>query len=142
MIMQGLRELFAGEATIVALLSRSLPKFPGVYIGKAPQKAPLPYLLLTRMDQADNESLEGTGGSGWLYMAEVDVDAKAATYDKAETLARAVNTFFRNYAGAAGDVTVEAVVKQGTQDGYEDLGDGTDEGRHIVTLDYQVQYRS
>lgn len=141
MILQAMRQLFANENSIKTLLARPSSQHSGAYVSRAPQGAPLSYLLLTRMDQDDNESLAGTGGSGWLYSAEVDVDAKANTYEKADALAKAVNDFFRNYSGTVGGVTIEAVIKQGQQDGYEDLGNSADQGRHIVTLDYQVQFR-
>ncbi len=127
----GLVSLLTGEATISAIVSSR------VYIGKSPQKAPFPHIVITQMDSEENNSLDG---SGELRFITYDIDCKAQTSVAAESLASAARTFIKNYSGTAGSFTIGAVLVNGEADDYEPPQDGSDTGVHTVTLDIDVQY--
>jgi hypothetical protein len=129
-ILPSLRTLFKATTAISPLVSE-------VYVNTAEQSASLSYLLLTQIDNEFNLRLDGTGG---LIFTDVDVDCKAATYVKAQTLADAVKAYFQDYTGTAGDDTVKAVLLNGERSDYEPPQDGSAIGKHVISLDFNVQW--
>jgi len=127
----GLRALLTGEATISTIVGSR------VYITRAPQGAVYPHVLITQMGSEENLALDGTGP---LRFLDIDIDCKATTGKGAADLAKAVRDFIKDYSGAAGGETIEAVILNGEVDGYEDPRDGSDVGTVMVTLDVTIQY--
>lgn len=132
-ILTGIRTLFLAEETITDLVATN-----GVHVNTIPQSAADPYVLLTLMSQDNALRLEGTGG---LLFTDIDIDCKAVTHAKASALADAIEAYFGDYTGAAGDQTVGAVLLNDRDDDYEAPQNKTDKGLHVVTLDVQVQWR-
>ena len=128
----GMVTLLTGEATISAIVSSR------VYVGKAPQKATLPYLVLTQLGSEENTSIDGA--SGQLRFLTFDIDCKAKTSVQAESLGNAVRVFLDDYSGTAGSYTIGAVILNSESDDYEPPTDGSDIGVHVVTLDVEIQY--
>lgn len=130
----GLVSLLSGESTVNAICGSR------IYIGKAPQKAIFPHLIITQMSSEENGTLDGK--SGQLRFLNFDIDCKSKTSVQAEQLANAVRTFLDDYSGAAGDFTIGAVIMNDESDDYEPPTDGSDIGVHIVTLDLDIQYNT
>lgn len=128
----GLVALLSTESTITAICSTR------VYVSKAPEKALLPYVIITQMSSEENPSLDGA--SGKLRFITFDIDCKSKTSVQAESLGNAVRTFIQDYTGAAGNFTIGAVIMNDESDSYEPPQDGSDVGVHVVTLDLDVQF--
>lgn len=128
----GLVALLSTESTITAICSTR------VYVSKAPEKALLPYVIITQMSSEENPSLDGA--SGKLRFITFDIDCKSKTSVQAESLGNAVRTFIQDYTGAAGNYTIGAVIMNDESDSYEPPEDGSDVGVHVVTLDLDVQF--
>jgi hypothetical protein len=128
----GLVALLSTESTITAICSTR------VYVSKAPEKALLPYIIITQMSSEENPSLDGA--SGKLRFITFDIDCKSKTSVQAESLGNAVRTFIQDYTGAAGNYTIGAVIMNDESDSYEPPEDGSDVGVHVVTLDLDVQF--
>ena len=128
----GLVALLSTESTITAICSTR------VYVSKAPEKASLPYVIITQMSSEENPSLDGA--SGKLRFITFDIDCKSKTSVQAESLGNAVRTFIQDYTGAAGNYTIGAVIMNDESDSYEPPQDGSDVGVHVVTLDLDVQF--
>lgn len=137
MILIGLRTLLLAQSSITDLVTNDGGRKVGVYIEKAPQGAALRYVILADIDEDPYAALDGTTG---LKATEIDIDSKGATYDQAMALAEAVDAFFKDYSGAAGDQTIAAVVKQNRLTQWEPLEDGSENGRFVVTDSYLVQW--
>ena len=128
----GLVSLLSAESTITAICSTR------VYIGKAPQTAAFPHIIITQMGSAENVSLDGASGA--LRFLTFDIDCKAKTSVQAESLGNAVRTYLDDFSGTAGTYTIGAVIMNDESDDYEPPQDGSDVGVHVVTLDLDVQY--
>ena len=128
----GLVALLSTESTITAICSTR------VYVSKAPEKALLPYIIITQMSSEENPSIDGA--SGKLRFITFDIDCKSKTSVQAESLGNAVRTFIQDYTGAAGNFTIGAVIMNDESDSYEPPQDGSDVGVHVVTLDLDVQF--
>jgi hypothetical protein len=128
----GLVALLSTESTITAICSTR------VYVSKAPEKALLPYVIITQMSSEENPSIDGA--SGKLRFITFDIDCKSKTSVQAESLGNAVRTFIQDYTGAAGNFTIGAVIMNDESDSYEPPQDGSDVGVHVVTLDLDVQF--
>lgn len=131
MILPSLRTLFKATTDISALVTE-------VYVNEAAESASVSYLLLTQVAADYNLRLDGT--AGMMRMTDVDVDCKAATYVKAQALADAVKTYFQDYTGTAGDDVVQAVLLNGERSDYEPPQDKSPNGKHVISLDFNVQW--
>lgn len=130
----GLVSLLSGEVTVNTICGSR------VYVGKAPQTASFPHVIITQMSSEENVSLDGA--SGQLRFLKFDIDCKAKTSVQAEALANAVRIFIDDYSGTAGSYTIGAVILNDESDDYEPPQDGSDVGVHVVTLDVDVQYNA
>ena len=123
--------LLAGESSVTNLVSTR------IYIGKAPQGAALPHIVITQMDSEENVALDGTGG---LRFVDFDIDCKADRSVEAEALGKAVRTFLDDYTGTAGSETVGAVIVNSESTDFEPPHDASDVGIHTTLLDVTIQY--
>jgi len=109
-----------------------------IYINKAPQRAAVPYLILSQLSSEEYLSLDSTTSN--LRGIVVDIDCKGRTFPEAQSLAEAVKTKLTDYSGAAGTFTVRAAIFNDETHDYEPAADGSDNGVHVITLDYDFQY--
>ena len=127
----GLISLFANEASINTYVSSR------IYANKAPEKAPLPYIVITQMSSEEFKSLDNTGN---LRMLTFDVDCKAERVLTASAISDAVRVYVQDYSGTAGSYTIGAVLLNSETHDFEPPQDGSDRGVHVVTLDLDVQF--
>ena len=130
----GLVSLLSAESTITSICSTR------VYIGKAPQTAAFPHIIITQMGSEENVSLDGASGA--LRFLTFDIDCKAKTSVQAESLGNAVRAYLDDFSGTAGSYTIGAVIMNDESDDYEPPQDGSDVGVHVVTLDVDIQYNA
>lgn len=125
--------LLTGESTISTLISSRC------YVGKAPQKSTLPFILITQMASEQNTTMDGASSS--LRFIDYDIDCKADRAIEAAQLADAVRVFLDDFSGATGGTeTIGAVLMNDETDDFEPPADGSDVGIHVVTLDVTIQY--
>ena len=106
------------------------------YVNKAPQKAVLPYIVLTQLNSEEFLSLDATTST--LRSIVVDVDCKGRTFPEAESLANAVRARLTDYSGTAGSYTIGASIFNSESHDYEPATDGSDNGVFAITLDYDI----
>lgn len=106
------------------------------YINKAPQKAALPYLVLTQLNSEEFLSLDNTTSA--LRSIVIDIDCKGRTFPETEGLANAVKARLTDYSGSAGSYTVGASIFNSEAHDYEPATDGSDNGVFAITLDYDI----
>jgi len=109
-----------------------------VYVNKAPQKAVLPYVILTQLNSEEYPTLDGL--TSVLRTVTIDADCKGRTFPEVQSLAEAVKALLKDYSGAAGTYTVGAVLYNGEVHDFEPPSDGSDNGNHVITLDFDIQY--
>jgi hypothetical protein len=132
MITHGLRSLLLADAGIAALVGQR------VYVNQAAQTAALPYIVITQIDLDPMLALDGTYG---MQSAEIDVDCYGMNHVTAAAVAAAVKAKLNDYSGAAGDDDmIDAVLLLDENDGPLAPNDGTQTGRHLVTVEYEVQF--
>lgn len=124
--------LLTGEATISSLVGSR------VYVGKAPQGATLPHIVITQMASDENTTLDGDSGS--LRFVDFDIDCKADRSIEADALGKAVRVFLDDYKGTAGSQTIAAVLFNDESMDYEAPTDASDRGIHVTLLDVTIQY--
>ena len=133
MIVDGLIALLGGESTVTDLVAAT-----HIWSQVADQSVgDDPHILIHRLGENHNLTLTDTGG---LIFADVDVDCKARTPGKAAEVAHAVREFLKDYEGAAGDVTVKAVLLNDESDDFESPESGRGVGRYVTSLNFEVQY--
>ncbi|MCA9052985.1 MAG: DUF3168 domain-containing protein [Planctomycetaceae bacterium] len=108
-----------------------------VYVSDTPQSATEPRIEVHELNLDPMVVMEGTSG---LRSATIDIDCKSTTPVKAKALADAVEAAFNDFTGAAGDITVKAVVFQDRSDSTEAPSSGSQKSVYVTTLDYLVQY--
>lgn len=131
MIVDGLRQWLVAQNTAAG--SRVWPS-------QAPQRSALPHIVFERTAEDKHPALDGTGGHGELATATFEIECKAATPAAATALAAAVGAAIKDYTGAMGDSTCEAVQLEDEYDSHETPTDGKDAGRFVTTLEVQIQY--
>ena len=129
------------RAAMVAILNADGPVtgYTGsrIFIGKAPQSAQLPYIVITDLQSDELETMDATFG---LRFVDYDVDCKAASSTESDGLAEAVRTALRGYTGTIAGATVRAMVLNGETLDFEPPTSGDDGGIYTVTVDCQMQY--
>jgi hypothetical protein len=108
------------------------------YINKAPQKAQLPYVILTQLNSEEFLTIDNTTST--LRSITIDIDCKGRTFPETEQLANAVRGRLTDYSGAAGAYTVGASIFNSESHDYEPATDGSDNGIFVITLDYDIMF--
>lgn len=134
---ESLRTLFLAESTITDITATGPHSVEAIYCGDSPQKAGQPRLEIHELNLDPMLSLDGTSG---MRTATIDIDCKARSKPIASNLADSVESYFNDYTGAAGSVTIDAVLLSDRTDSTESPDSATDEKLYVVTLDYDIQF--
>ena len=132
-IVSNLRTLLIAEATINTLLSSTT----ACGTDKTDQNIAMPYLVLTQLNEDLMLTLGATTG---LRNVEVDIDCVASSRVTADNVADAVETYIKDYSGAAGASTIRAVLLNDRAYDAIPIGQGTENYKFVTTLNLQVQY--
>lgn len=129
----GLRKLFLTTNVITSIVGDR------VFITRVPQgvNTEKDHIVITQISSEEHKSLDGTSE---LRFLDFDVDCKAMTSAKADTLAAVVRGFLKDYSGPAGDQIIKAVLFNGESDGEEPPTDGSDKVLYVTSLDFNIQY--
>jgi hypothetical protein len=123
--------------TLLAAQSLGLASASAIYTDKTDQNEPMPYLVLTQLNEDPMKTLGGTTG---MRNAEFDIDCVASSRVTADSVADAVDSFIKDYSGAAGASTVRAVLLNDRAYDCIPTGQGTENHKFVTTLNFQVQY--
>lgn len=131
-----LRTLLAAEATITSLLASTT----AVYVDSTDQNKPMPYLSITKTGGDPMKYLSSTSG---MQRAEIEIDSVAESRITANAINTAVFAYIKDYSGAAGSDTINAVLVEddGTNDAIP-IGQGTENYKYITTLGLVVLWTS
>lgn len=141
MIELGLRALLLAQAGITALA----PAQPvngsncdAVFNETEIQGFAPPFIVIEQTGFDPMVCLDGTYG---MQATEFEIGCYATSKPAALTLAKTVNEFLRDYAGAAGaDDRIDAVIQQGKRNSRFLTQTGTDARHHVVTVSYLIQH--
>ena len=127
----GLVSLLTGESTISAIVGSR------VFVNKAPQGQPFPYIIITQISSEDFKAIDGTGEA---RAVDFDIDCKAEQSIEAADLGDKVREFIQDYTGAAGAEYIRAVLLNDQSEDFEPPTDGSDVGVHTSLVDITVQW--
>jgi len=129
----GVVTLLQAQSPITGLL-----KTPAsIYTDKTDQSGGMSYLVVTQLHEDPYKTLSGTSG---MRKAELDIDCVASSRPKADALADAVDSFIKDYAGAAGASTIRAVLLNDRAYDLIPIGQGTENYKFVTTLNVEIQY--
>lgn len=141
MIEAGIRSLLLEQSSITGIARPGVVDgvtYPGVFNEYAPQGFRPPFVVVRQIDSDPMGDLTDTDG---LESTEFEIDACARSYDEAQTLARNIARFFRDYEGEAGpEDVIEAVIMGSKRVTQLDEETGADSRLHVVTRAFQVMH--
>jgi hypothetical protein len=107
-----------------------------IYKDKIPQKnTTWPVLTYRTVSTQQEHDLSGACG---MARPRIQLDCWHETSVGAEALAEAVRNALDGYTGAMGSATVSVALLEDTQDFYRPNEDGSDNGVHQISLDFQI----
>lgn len=132
-IATNLRTLLLAQSAITDELASTT----ACYTDKTDQNKPLPYLVITQITEDPMKTLGTTTG---LRKVEFDIDCVASSRPGADDVADAVETFIKDYTGAASTNTARAVLLNDRAHDAIPIGQGTENYKFVTTLSIEVQY--
>ncbi len=91
-----------------------------------------------RWQRISGRHIHFQGGRTGLEQPRIQVDCYASTYSEAKQLATAVRHAIYEFAGVRGDINVRQARLDNDTDGFENVDDGSDEGRYRVQQDWLI----
>lgn len=141
MIESGLRSLLLDQPSITGLARPGVVDgvtYDGVFSEYAPQGFRPPFVVVRQIDSDPMGDLTDTDG---LETTDFEIDAVSRSFDEAQSLARKIAVFFRDYEGEAGpDDVIEAVIMGSKRVVQLDDESGADQRMHVITRAYQVMH--
>lgn len=110
------------------------------YPMRAPESAPLPYVIYGRLATARESIMVGNTAVNVRPSGDFAVEIYAATYSGAKTLADAVRLGLHNFTGTAHGVTIRLCLLAEERDGDPVDFDGQDKPTYVVEHLYQVRW--
>lgn len=108
---------------------------------RAPEAAPLPYVVYGRIGTARESIMAGPTPVNVNPAGDFAVEIYAATYSGAKTLADSVRTACHNFTGTAHGVTIRLALLTEERDGDPIDFDGQDKPTYVVEHLYQVRWQ-
>lgn len=130
---EGLRSLLIGETSVTDLLATT----GSVFVDAITQDYELDYISLTVLNQDPMKYLDSTSG---MRTSNIDIDCVATTRVKSSALADAVDAFIKDYSGAAGSNTINAVLLEALSYDAVPVQQGSDNYKYITTLNVDIQH--
>ncbi len=138
----GLRTLLLAQSSITTLAPAQTVgglSIDAVFLDHPVEGVKPPYVLITLTSHDPYKRLDGTGGT--MRRSDIDIDCYASNRPAVITLAAAVETFLRDYSGAAGTSdTINAVLLDNARDDTVYLGDGRDQRHYVRSLSFIIQH--
>jgi len=108
-----------------------------IYPAALPQNADLPAIVYHVMGGSPDDVLTGSSGS---YRASVDLDCISTNHITTNNLAEQVRLLIQGYFGAMGTEQVNAARLTGRFENYLNPIDGSDVGKHVVALNFDITH--
>ena len=125
-IEKAIRAILVANSTVAAITTRCYP-------AKLPQNPTYPLILFSKVTGMRDHHLQGPSG---LAHPRFQVEAWAATYDAAKTLANAIKVALDGYAGTQGAVKIGSILIESERDSYEEAV-----SCHRVIMDWFIWHR-
>jgi hypothetical protein len=142
MIETGLRTLLLAQSSITTLAPAQTVgglSVDAVFLDHPVEGVKAPYVLITLTSHDPYKRLDGTGGT--MRRSDFDIDCYASNRPASIALAGAVETFLRDYVGAAGaSDTINAVLWESSRNEVVSLGDGRDARHYVRSLSFIIQH--
>lgn len=132
-IEEGLVALFKAESSITSLLSGAT----AIAIDTIDQHIEYAHLSLSLISTDPMKTLTETSG---LRNAEVDVDCCDLSKVNANDIADAIESYFNDFTGTAGDHTIEAVLLNDRTTDKFVIGQASQKIKYVTTLNYTIFY--
>jgi hypothetical protein len=141
-IESGIRTLLGAQSSITNLLTSQTigtVTFNGIFVQQAKQGFIPPFIAIKRIERDPMACLDGTVG---MMSSDIVVSCVALTSDKADAVAKAVTDYFKDYTGAAGSDTIDAVIW--TDAPTDEIADpaGGEVAWKSVDLEFTVQHHT
>ncbi len=127
-VQHDLRSFIVARPAVATLTNR-------VVRNEFPQTNQLPAVRYQRTGANDDVTQDGAGG---LTETVFVIDCFGTTQDQADSLADAVRTALRGYAGTMGATTVRAIFIRDTADDYTPFPEGSDLFIPFTSMDAHV----
>lgn len=141
-ITHGVRALLRQQPSIMGTVKPQTVQnitYPGVFTRNVVQGFKPPFIVIKRADFDPMECLDGTTG---LQSTTLNITSSSNSDEESEALAKAIQDFFKDYAGPAGlDQTIKAVNWLDQQDTEDEDNQGGDQFQYAVTNVFQVQHQ-
>lgn len=122
---EALWALLAGSSAVQSLVAGR------VFWGVAPQKTPLPYLVLNIVSAVDHPHMQGAGGF-WQYRVQVD------SYGAVRAAARTLSRMVRAEINGTQSGEIRLILFDSEREDFE----GAAHGRpHRISQDYNITWR-
>lgn len=146
MIEAGIRTLFLAQSSITTLVPAQTidtKSFSGVFVQQSKEgfkpASGKGLIVIERTGRDPMVALDGTYG---MQSSDITVNCIAKASDDADAIANAVTDYFKDYTGAAGSDTIDAVIwTDSNMDDYPPP-DGTDVPWKVVALEFTVQHHT
>lgn len=132
MIEQAIQSMILADASFNAIAGNA------VFYNKAPQKAALPYVILSRISAQRILSFAGYSG---LTAPRVQVDCYATTYTQVRKMADVIRLAINGFRGTVLGKEIQGVFLEDDRDSYEPPEHGDEVGVHRVSNDYFVWFK-
>tara|TARA_R100001244_G_scaffold42896_1_gene38642 strand:+ start:678 stop:1100 length:423 start_codon:yes stop_codon:yes gene_type:complete len=127
----GIRTYLLTKSTITDIVGTR------IYPSALPQNADLPAIVYDVIGGRPDDVLTGSSGS---YRASIDLDCISTNHITSNNLAEQVRLVTQGYFGAMGDEQVNASRLTGRFEQYLAPIDGSDLGRHVVALSFDITH--
>lgn len=133
-ITQGIVALFKAEASITSLLDTTA----AIANDTIDQGISLPHISISGISEDYMGTLTSSIGS--LRSREIDIDCVAESKVEADSIADAVEAYFGDFTGTAGDHTIKAVLLQDRGEDKIPVNQASQRFKYVTTVTAQVMY--
>lgn len=143
-ITKAIRDRLRVNAGVLDILTK-----PKVYKRRAAVQASFPYVIVSvaSVEFPARSQARREDASDQIVKAKIQIDCftsektSATAEEDVDRLAEAVAVAMDDFSGTAGGVTVGRSRQIDERDNYERLQDGSDNGIHRITQDYDVWFK-
>ena len=132
---EAVRKLLTDDTEVSELISSR------VYAQHAPQKAPVPYIVYSRVS---GDHLQHTTAASGLASTSIQLDMFGVTYSQAKDLGEEVRLALDGFSGvvstATKTITIKTITIETHTDGFEIPPAAGQKGTHRVIMDFAVWY--
>jgi hypothetical protein len=140
MIEAGIRTLLLSQSSITTLVPNQIidkTTFQPIFDQEVKEGIKPPFIAIERDSRDPMGALDGTYG---MMSSEITVHCVGTSPSKADAIANAVTDYFKDYKGAAGSDTIDAVIWNDSPTDQYQPPDGSEVAWKSVDLEFTVQH--